>query len=699
NNETPLTKAIKMCNDELVRIIHKALEKPMHYIKSDELKLNLDKCLGSGSFASVHEGKYKDEIVAIKTIHLNHSLTLKSLEKEINIMQRCRSPYILQLIGVADLDTVAPKLVIPYMDGGDLRSYLDIKQDMENTVITYSSLEIAWVIANGLADIHSCRCIHRDLKSPNVLLSTKHYIKIADLGLTRDVNTTMTRGAGTLYWTAPEVLKGGHYDYSADIYSFGVVLTELDTLALPYSNCDLGLVEFINEVYNGSLRPELSTTCPHWYKNLVNKCIANEPKQRPSAHDRITSYKCMLYEDGATPVYIAAQNGHNDTVQLLFSNGANINKAMNNGWTPLLTAAYNGHKGTSGDTSLNIAARNGKKDIVSLLLSMDASISQTNNVHNTLTPRLTYYDGDTALHLVAENGNKEIVLMLLSNEANIHQANIVNKDGSTPIHLAAYNGHTDIVSLLLSKGANIHQALHNGCTPLYVAAENGYNNTVQLLLSKGANIDQPDIDGATPLYVAAQNGHRNTVLLLISNGANIMQAMNNGCSPLHIAADNGYNNIVSLILSKGGNINQVTNDGATALFIAAQNGNKDIVLSLLSKGANIQLANNDGATPLDIAQQKGHAEIVAILVEHTDMNAYNNDAETSLYIKLITEVIDTVKSRNIVKLKLLLPKCYDPNIADMDGNSLLHLAVEYNHPTILRELVNLPSIQLECYDN
>jgi ankyrin repeat protein len=46
---------------------------------------------------------------------------------------------------------------------------------------------------------------------------------------------------------------------------------------------------------------------------------------------------------GATPLYIASQNGHSDIVNILIRNGADINLARNTGATPLYIASQNGH--------------------------------------------------------------------------------------------------------------------------------------------------------------------------------------------------------------------------------------------------------------------------------------------------------------------------------------------------------------------
>ncbi|OQS07769.1 serine/threonine-protein kinase TNNI3K isoform X6 [Thraustotheca clavata] len=303
DSEIPLTLAIKSGNRQLVRIIYAMISEPMQYIENEDIKIDYKHCLGSGGFGIVYKGKYKNETVAIKTLQKNVADS-SEIQKEIETMQCC-SPYVLRLIGVNQDSVNEPKLVLEYMDGGDLRSYLDKKQKNLPITTTYSSLEIAWVIVNGLADIHQCGCIHRDLKSKNVLLSSKNYIKIADLGLTRDVASSMTQGACTLYWIAPEVLNGGRYDCAADIYSFGVVLTELDTLESPYSRLGLNPYQILDGVRNGTLRPSVSTTCSSWYKDLVDKCLLHDPSERPTALEIVDIIQANLFSKSTKQQNIA----------------------------------------------------------------------------------------------------------------------------------------------------------------------------------------------------------------------------------------------------------------------------------------------------------------------------------------------------------------------------------------------------------
>merc|ERR1711916_156784 len=81
-------------------------------------------------------------------------------------------------------------------------------------------------IANAMCYLHfDCQpaIVHRDLKSPNVLLTVDLQVKLADFGLARHLQTSaeMTKGIGTASWTAPEILRSQNYSTSADVYSFG----------------------------------------------------------------------------------------------------------------------------------------------------------------------------------------------------------------------------------------------------------------------------------------------------------------------------------------------------------------------------------------------------------------------------------------------------------------------------------------------
>ncbi|OQR86004.1 protein kinase [Achlya hypogyna] len=243
--------------------------------------------LGRGGYGMIYMGAYNNQVVAVKTVF--HSSDAGGLIDEMKAMQLCQSPYLLQLLAFSGLHSSSPQLVLEYMDGGDLRQYLDNNRKGVQVPVKYSALEVAWVIANALVDLHDNGVLHRDLKSHNVLLSSTNYIKVADLGLARTYGSQMTGGRGTMLWTAPEVLADdGNYGYGADIYSFGVILTELSTLKIPYAGMGLRDWNILDGVRNGTLRPALGDDCPTWLRELATDCMEHDPKKRPCAQTILT---------------------------------------------------------------------------------------------------------------------------------------------------------------------------------------------------------------------------------------------------------------------------------------------------------------------------------------------------------------------------------------------------------------------------
>ncbi|OQR92227.1 protein kinase [Achlya hypogyna] len=263
--------------------------------------------VAKGAFGEVFLATYLgDTTVAVKSI-LKEKRKLKVITafiEEIKLMARLDSPYIVRFYGAIYSHPSRIRCVMEYMDGGDLKDFLKVHNRAH---ITWArKLEIAVSIAKGLVYLHDLPVIHRDLKSRNILMDSNQNCKLSDFGVSREETTeTMTRGVGTYRWMAPEVLKDGHYSVAADIFSFGVILTELDTHMIPYLDKRdakgkiLSDANLIAQVLRGTMKPSFSADCPPWVRVLALQCMSHDPSMRPTASDLAVGLQQRLEVENA----------------------------------------------------------------------------------------------------------------------------------------------------------------------------------------------------------------------------------------------------------------------------------------------------------------------------------------------------------------------------------------------------------------
>jgi hypothetical protein len=252
------------------------------------------KQLGSGAFGVVWLVRYQgDRLLASKRLIADKVTRARTQDfvNEIKLVARLDHPNIVALVGVAWTHEADLQALTEFIDNGDLRDYLLRSTHFEWSA---SKIGIAIGIIDALAYVHSFLppIVHRDLKSRNVLLTSDLTAKVTDFGASREqsANMTMTQGVGTGRWQAPEVLSGSQeYDYRADIYSFGVVLAELDSHLLPYEGARgtegeiLSDIAILRMVAMGQLRPSFSPRCPRKVRALADRCLMQDPKYRPTA--------------------------------------------------------------------------------------------------------------------------------------------------------------------------------------------------------------------------------------------------------------------------------------------------------------------------------------------------------------------------------------------------------------------------------
>ncbi|KAK6153981.1 hypothetical protein DH2020_013620 [Rehmannia glutinosa] len=119
-------------------------------------------------------------------------------------------------------------------------------------------LRMALDAARGMNYLHNCTpvIVHRDLKSPNLLVDKNWVVKVCDFGLSRMKHSTFLSSrstAGTAEWMAPEVLRNEPSNEKCDVYSFGVILWELCTLRQPWGG--MNPMQVVGAVGDPNSRP------------------------------------------------------------------------------------------------------------------------------------------------------------------------------------------------------------------------------------------------------------------------------------------------------------------------------------------------------------------------------------------------------------------------------------------------------------
>lgn len=87
--------------------------------------------------------------------------------------------------------------------------------------------------------LHQNKKIHRDIKAGNILLDQQGNAKLADFGISAELNHTQAYKdtvIGTPFWMSPEVIKNSKYNFKTDIWSLGITAIELAEGGPPYSH-------------------------------------------------------------------------------------------------------------------------------------------------------------------------------------------------------------------------------------------------------------------------------------------------------------------------------------------------------------------------------------------------------------------------------------------------------------------------------
>ncbi|XP_067394865.1 mitogen-activated protein kinase kinase kinase 13 isoform X2 [Emydura macquarii macquarii] len=245
--------------------------------------------LGSGAQGAVFLGKFRAEEVAIKKVREQNETDIKHLRK-------LKHPNIIAFKGVC---TQAPCycIIMEYCAHGQLYEVLRAGRKVTPRLL----VDWSTGIASGMNYLHLHKIIHRDLKSPNVLVTHTDAVKISDFGTSKELSDKSTKMsfAGTVAWMAPEVIRNEPVSEKVDIWSFGVVLWELLTGEIPYKDVDSSAI--IWGVGSNSLHLPVPSTCPDGFKILMKQTWQSKPRNRPSFRQTLMHLDIASADVLATP--------------------------------------------------------------------------------------------------------------------------------------------------------------------------------------------------------------------------------------------------------------------------------------------------------------------------------------------------------------------------------------------------------------
>jgi hypothetical protein len=275
--------------------------------------------VGIGSYGEVFRGRWRGTEVAVKRFldqQLSPQVT-QEFRAEVAMMKRLRHPNIVLFMGAV------PKppnlsIVTEYMPRGSLFKLLHRSGKPPDE---RRRVRMAVDIAKGMHYLHCCTppIVHRDLKSPNILVNRDWSVKVADFGLSRVKSSTFLSSksqAGTPEWMAPEVLRNELSNEKSDMYGYGVILYELMTLKVPWEG--MNPMAVVGAVGFQGRTPEIPEGTDPEAAAIITACFRGDPAERPdfgTVLDQLRSLRTSIDERSRAGSSGAQSNSNSPTVR------------------------------------------------------------------------------------------------------------------------------------------------------------------------------------------------------------------------------------------------------------------------------------------------------------------------------------------------------------------------------------------------
>src|SRR3954466_15772995 len=201
-------------------------------------RYRLDAQIGAGGMSTVYRAfdQTLERQVAIKLLHrqiADDPDQLERFRREARAVAQLSHPHIVTVIDAGE-EEGRPYIVFEYVQGETLKELIK----REGPLDVDEAVAYAIEIARALGYAHSRNIVHRDVKPQNVLIDDEGSAKITDFGIARTLDeeglTADGRVLGTTDYVSPEQAMGHEVTGQSDLYSLGIVLSEVLTGDVPF---------------------------------------------------------------------------------------------------------------------------------------------------------------------------------------------------------------------------------------------------------------------------------------------------------------------------------------------------------------------------------------------------------------------------------------------------------------------------------
>ncbi|MEY2431913.1 MAG: hypothetical protein QOC92_1638, partial [Acidimicrobiaceae bacterium] len=242
--------------------------------------------LGRGGMGVVLAGRHTslDRAVAIKELPaaLATDPDIRArFAAEARVLAGLDHPHIVPIYDYVEREGMC-MLVMESLPGGTVWSHF-----IEQGFAYESACAIAMVTCSGLDYAHSRGVLHRDIKPENLLFSGDGALKVTDFGIAKVLNGPDTKATsngdilGTPAYIAPEQAQGAELGPPADVYATAVMLYELLSGQLPYSEEGGAMAIVFRHVYEDAnpIR-NVAPQVPEVLEVVVMRGLARDPAER-----------------------------------------------------------------------------------------------------------------------------------------------------------------------------------------------------------------------------------------------------------------------------------------------------------------------------------------------------------------------------------------------------------------------------------